>query len=375
LLEEWLWSFIRWFMENFVAFFSGALVAVVVILAILLFYPEKLEHLIAMISRLFAWCSYRLERRYIGKSIKADLNTHIKELNREAPVLSLAPVDIKWVEAEDVYAELRKGKIIIFMRNYRKQPKNLAVAASVYVAKALLPKVRRYVNPSLMEAIDYVVAKKLVSHSPEAVGYLVEIYAERLKKNADLKELIPIVDDIQGAGYLTRIILREFKNSFIGQYPREPSQEMWDETIEFVLRTHELLTKPPEERGYHTVQPGRWIKAAIVPIARSETVLTRGLEPHFTFIKECLNKGVSDFFVVAAGGVNIRLAKFFVKELQRLGFEEEASDEYRGHYRDIPRMRLFCAFLRVPQPDVVLPALAVLIQEMRKRRMKLLETG
>ena len=344
--EDWLWSAIDWLFKHLGAVFGGFALGVLFMLLIALLRPENLDYFVAEISRFFAWCSDRLERRYIGKSIKAGLNAQIRELNKEVPGLSLRPVDIKWVESREVYAQLKKGKIIIFMKNYHEQPKNLAIAASVYVPKALLPRVRRYVDPDLMEAIDYVIAKKLVSHSPGAIGYLVEIYSERFERKPRIKELVTLVDDIEASGYLTRIILREFRDSFIGAYPREPNAEMWKESVDFVIRAHELLAKPPEERRYLDIPQGRWIRAAIVPIARSETVMVRGIDPHIAFVKKCINRGICDFFIVAAGWVNIQLAKMVVDELKSLGLVEITRDEYRGFYRDIPRMRLFCAFLR-----------------------------
>jgi hypothetical protein len=148
------------------------------------------------------------------------------------------------------------------------------------------------------------------------------------------KDFIGRVDKIHEQGYLTRILLSEYKKLGYLLYPKEPVPETFNETSELESKIYALVTKRPEEKVSPDVC-GKFIKVTIVPIAKDETIMKGGVEPHLTFIKKSLEKGIRTFYVVAAGKLNVTLAKGLVNIVEKdYGLKKVFSEEYNAIFRE-----------------------------------------
>jgi len=191
-----------------------------------------------------------------------------------------------------------------------------------------------------MKAVDYVVSKNILAADPNALSYFIDVTAGEVKQ---VKGLVEEVEEINKGGYVTRILLSEYKK-LSSLYPSDPKPDVHEETRSFELKIYRLVTKKPEEK----VDPaylGKYIKAAIVPIAKAETLEISGLDAHMKFIGESLEKGINTFYIVAAGEINTFFAKQALKEAEkRYRLRKIYEEEYHGVHRG-RKMKIFVGIL------------------------------
>jgi len=310
--------------------FSGTGLFAFAFFLVWVFYPEKVEKWVILFSKLVAYFSEKHERRYISKHIEYNVNSLREKLCKESSGILPYKIEVEWINLDEIESYLQGDNVLIVkMKNHRNQSKNLAIAVKEYVPNALIPTARMYVEPSLMKAIDYVVSKEFLKRDTSAFTY----FSEVVKVEPKVKEFVEKVDKINEQGFLTRVLLSEYKKLGL-LYPREPTQEAYNETLDLESKVHALVIKKPEEK----VSPkicGRFIKATLVPVAKEETVEKGGIEPHLTFIKNANNEGIKTFYVVAAGKTNILLAKTVVNRIEReTNLKRVYEEEYTGIFRE-----------------------------------------
>jgi hypothetical protein len=309
---------------------SGTGLLAIAFFLVWVFYPEKVEKWGILLSKLVAYFSEKHERRYISKHIEYNINSLRERLCEESSDILPYKVEVEWINTDEIESYLQGDNVLIVkMENHRNQSKNLAIAVKEYVPNALIPTARRYVEPLLMKAIDYVVSKEFLKRDTSAFTY----FSEVVKVEQNTKDLVEKVDKINEQGYLTRILLSEYKKLGV-LYPREPTPETYNETLDLESKVHALVTKKPKEKVSPEIR-GKFIKAALVPVAREETVEKGGIEPHLAFIKNSINEGIKSFYVVAAGKTNIILAKTVVNNVEReTDLKRVYEEEYTGIFRE-----------------------------------------
>ena len=322
--------------------FAGVGGIALVLLLTWVFYPEKIEKWAILLHKFFAYVSEKHERKYIAKHIESKINTHTEKLCSECKGALPYSIKIKWMKIDNVESELREGKLIVKMENHRNQSKNFAYAVREYVPNTLIPKARRYVEPTLMEGIDYTTSKGILSDDTRALSYFADIAEKDFDAKPELKQVVDELDTLHRQGCLTRIILSEFA-ALSKLYPSDPDKRIHQETVDFQKNVLEFATKEPEE-DVDTRFNRKNMQVAIVPIARLSKLLTVGTRPHLAFIDRTIKEGINRFYVTAVG-VNIPYAKELSETLMETrGFRKLSEDEYTGIYRE-KRRKMYCACL------------------------------
>jgi len=134
-------------------------------------------------------------------------------------------VRIKWVDVEKPETYLKDGVVILKMKNYRNNSKNLAYAASFYVTSALIPEAKPYIHPKIMEGMEYVVTKEFVEEDPLSIEYLKEVFKAALEDKETRNKILKL-EAINDQRFLTRILLREY-TKLSNLYPREPDENTY----------------------------------------------------------------------------------------------------------------------------------------------------
>jgi len=188
-------------------------------------FPEKFERIIIMINKVLAYLSEKHERKYISRQIEYSIERKRRELDRSG-VSNILPYGIKieWTNVDDPDFSLKENMLIVKMKNHRNQSKNLAIATKIYVNNALIPKARRYVEPILMKSIDFIISKHILSWDTAAITHFLKLEEVNIRKNPELKMTIEHLDKIDGVGYITRILLREY-DKLSALFPREPEKK------------------------------------------------------------------------------------------------------------------------------------------------------
>ena len=322
---------------NIIGVLSGSTVTAIALLWLFIKNPEKVEKWASMIMKVGAYFSERMEKNYMATNIQSTSSGKRKELGMDGDVLSY-DLRIKWTQEELAEIDLKENKVIVMMRRFDSQSKNLANVVSLYVPKALLPKSRRYIEPNLIKGIDFIISKKLLDDNPTSLNYYVE--REIVTHSEKIIECLELLEPLNSVGRLSRVVIPEFQK-LSGLYPQEPNLNVHNETIQLIRKLNTFESAPPG------VEPGGsflgdYIKMTMVPVGKGVNISLAGITPHFEYIKRQIKEGIEHFYIVSAHYNNI-----FAKELVRkacreinlnLVFEEKYKGIFRGRKTD-----MYCA--------------------------------
>lgn len=323
----------------FLSTISSSLATALILLYLFLKYPEKVEKWVAMSARAIARFNERAARTHMAADIQSTIDGRRKKLNTSEEILPYG-VKVKWTDADRIQTDLKENRVVVMMRPYQSQSKNLAHIVSVYVPGTLLPMARRYVEPNLMSGIDHVISKSILEKNPTALEYYLSEIMSQVSNG--VRSHIAKMDRVHEQGCLTRMFLPELKRLTI-LYPKEPDHKVFGETVELEGLLYEFITREPGV----DVSPSylaTHIKMAIVIVARPERIFLERTDAHLRFMQGALLRGIDHFYVVSTGPF-IKYAKDLIKDSQqKLNLFKAYEEEYEGNFRG--RMtKMFCALL------------------------------
>jgi len=320
---------------------STFVVTVIAIFWLLIKYPEKVEKWISMLARAIASVSERAARVHMATDVQSTIDESRKKINTHEETLAYG-VSVKWTNADRVQTDLRENKVVIMMRPYPSQARNLAHIVSLYVPRALLPRARMYVEPNLMSGIDHTLSKSILEENTSALEYYLSEVID--KANDEVKSYVLEMDEIHKQGTLTRIMLPELKRLSI-LYPKQPDDRTTKETTELAELMYEFVTREPGEIGSPIpCYTGTHIKLAIVTVAKPQKLVHEKTKSHFRFIEGELGRGVNHFYIVSTGFF-VKYCKDLIKDCQeKLNLVKVYEERYTGIFRG-KVTELFCALL------------------------------
>ena len=309
-------------------------------------YPEKFERFVALVYRLLAPMRRWFSKRYIAYDIQGKINSQIKKINKESNNALPYGIKVRWTDVDTAEAEIRRGKVVVIMKDYKNQSVNMARAALAYTSMGLIPKSRSYVKPDLMRTIDYIVARKLVEDDAGARKYLEASFEEEKTGNPRMGNYMNLLIPIDEQGLLTRLLLYDFRwlGDILHSYP---NKDVHEETVKYTEFVHRIVTKQPGE-DVPLMFPGRYIKTNVILVARETSLAPFS---HVTAIQLCVKRGATTIHVLAAGS-NITLAKAVVTMAKNdLGLIKVREEEYKSYYHPAQKkMSLYHAILEMPTP-------------------------
>jgi len=330
-------------LTNFIIAISSGLGAAFILFLYMFRNPEKIEKWGSILFKVGAFVSEKSEKRYMATNIQSTISEKRKELGLNGDVIPYG-LNIKWTEESSVEVDLKENNVVIMLKKFDSQSKNLANVISLYVPKALLPRARNYIDNNLVSGIDFIIGKNFLSGNTTALEYYVN--SESSIHAIDVKEYIPKIDKLNSTGRLSRILIQEFKN-LNSLYPLEPTQDMKEDSKHLFESIYDFEILEPgsliEGSGIYVSDN---FKMAIVPVGRSVTLYNSGTDKHLIFILEQIPKGIRNFYVVGAGD-NIFHAKSLIKRVCKVGnINLIHEEEYNGLFRGT-KQKLYCALLSV----------------------------
>jgi hypothetical protein len=321
--------------------FAGLGGVALVVLLLWIFLPEKIEKWAILLHRGLAYFSERHERKYIAGSIENRLRRWKERLLKVSKGILPYDLKIRWVDIDVVESELKEGKLIVKMKNHRNQSKNFAFAVKEFVPNTLIPKARQYVDPLIMGGIDYVVSKSMLAEDTRALQYFSDETQDKFS-DPTFRQIVNELDTIHEEGKLTRILLPEYSTLSI-LYPQDPNRTVQVETANFEKMLFNFITREKDQTGQLDVN-GSYIQSAIIPVAKSSTLLTSGVEPHLNAIKKRVEGGTTRFYIVAARSNIVYARQVYEEACSVYGLTKNWEDEYKGLYQQ-RRNKLYCACL------------------------------
>lgn len=280
---------------------------------------DKVEALVAWFYRTFSWAHKKWEYGNVATNVQSTVNTVSEALNREAPDVSPHPMKIEWAKtAQAAEAFLRDGEIIVTMDYSPNRDRNLVVSTLAYLGKGLLPRARPYVDKILLRATDFTVAKRIFMSARQslAMSFFFENYLEpEMEKEPQLRDGCTLLDRLQGAGFFSRIFLRQIH--YIGDkvFPATPDDATRRESRDFAYFLEEIATRERGEKTSLTFARSR-IRANVMLVAREEAKLW-GTQRYERRTQINLDRGIEHMYICARGVDNISLAQQIAKEQEK----------------------------------------------------------
>jgi hypothetical protein len=294
---------------------TGMLILVGIYVA---FFPEKLEKIVGWIATGIARVYRKADKTAVAMKVQGEINSLRVKMAHSAPQMLERKLKIRWTTAEEAEAVVRGGDVIVFMRDSRRPGENVATAVMAFLPKALIPRGRRYVDPDTIRAVDLTVAKAMITLEDSSEGALDAFYERHLdpaRAGSDrLKQKIAEIDAVDLHGWLSRILLCEYRRLGNLLHPADPDDDCLAEAEEFADWLARLANKKKDELGSLTF-PGRYISVAIIFVAQREVLAAHGTAPYRKRVKQHLYTDRFDSIYLLARDPNIDAVDEVVKSL------------------------------------------------------------
>jgi hypothetical protein len=254
--------------------------------------PEKAEIWGSWAWRLIGLVFRSADNKAVAYRVQGEVNSATAKLFGSAPVgMVEGKLKIHWTTAEDMPTVVRNGEVVVFMQRSDQREQNVAKATMLYVPKAIVPRARPYVNPTIMEAVDLVVAKSILAEDDENIGVLDTFFRDYLDvamaESNSLRERLDEIDEIDLQGWLTRVLLREYLYLGRDLYPALAQDSWLRETEAFARWLHKLATKKPGDYGSLDYR-GPLLSVGIIFVAERQRLAIHGLDIYRKRVKRLL---------------------------------------------------------------------------------------
>lgn len=292
-----------------------------VILVYLLFMPEKAERVGGWVSGFIAKVFRKVDRTAVALKVQGAINSMRAELLKNAPELIEKRLRIKWADVDEAEARLRDGECLVVMRRSEHHEENMAHAVMAYLPRAMLPRARPYLDKDRMRAADLVIAKALLSHDDSPVGALPIFYEKHLDpardESAELKKKIGELDELDLNGWLSRVLLAEYRVLGDALHPGEPDGYCIKDSEEFARWLHRLACRAPGDKTASLTYRGRYFRIAVIFVAQKDRIEREGLAPYRKRAKRCLYQEKFDAVYLMARDDNIAAVEALAEDLEK----------------------------------------------------------
>ena len=150
----------------------------VVVLILLLLFPEKIEKWASIFWKVLAWIFRSAHKKYVKHDLQSRVNSFTKRLRHSTPTLTNERLSIEWIGPEmNRRAFIDQGKVVLRLRRDDPDDHNFIHGAFLFTTTCLLHKAKRYLSPSQRDAIDLFVCAKLIeSEKPSIISVFLDEY-------------------------------------------------------------------------------------------------------------------------------------------------------------------------------------------------------
>jgi len=286
--------------------------------------PDKVERIICLLLRLLSHIPIgqrRLSHPRLATSLQTTINPALESINSSAFKVLPRAMKIEWAKTgQDAQTFLRDGHVIVRIHPNVDDDHNIAVATVAYLRRGLLPQARHYVDPTLMQATDYAVAKHIfkLANRHSASEYLIQnLLLPEASSNPQLSNDSTTLDAIGDAGLLSPVFLVQLHSLGKRLFPATPNTRVAREIRSFLEFLEDIALKGRGEIVDLDFARSN-IRVKVMLVARQETK-QRGTQDFIRRIRRAQSDGLDYIYINAWGQDNIRFAEAIAKSQQRAG--------------------------------------------------------
>ena len=321
---------------------------------------DKIERILGRVWSAISAVGRFGDKTAVAMRVQGDINTARAAITRHAPDGLLdSRIKIKWQDVEAAKALLRDGEVVVCMRRSKYHEENMAHALMAFLPKAVVPRARRYVDKPTMRAADLTLAKAILSAADQRPGALDVFFEEHLdpaREDEELRQRIEEVDEIDLHGWLLRMMLPEFRQLGDQLYPGEVDRRCAQDAAGFTRWLYALASREPGSESAQLAYEGRYIRVAVVLVARRAVLLERGTDPYRKVAKRLIYSGEYDAVYLMGRDDNMDAVRAIFERLREDGRVASSScHQYKLRpdfkKRKLPRDHAIIACLRPHQGD------------------------
>ena len=242
-------------------------------------------------------------RSAVALKIQQSLNLAQEEINSEAKGIIPYRAKVEWVDKPS-YLDTEDEVVVIRMKEYEENPRNVAYSVIDYISKGMIPYSRLYIEKPIQTAIDSTIVKKiLLERDKGALDYFLTNVLNKALGQEGVQHYIDIMNNLDERGLFTRVYLEEAKELGLELYPT-PDQDALRETKEYVEHLNLLATRKKGELAKADPYIGRKIKVAYVLIAEPEKLKREGFAPYVEYAMHCVEDGAEAIYLLSRGRKN-----------------------------------------------------------------------
>lgn len=341
-----LTAFLQWLLSSLPSIVVTVIITTLAVAWGIVRYYDKFELIQGRLARWFAWFSKRAERATVALDLQSRCETLAKTINSEVPGALAYGLKVEWARETSPEAFVQEGHVVLRLDHHRNQARNVMVAVMTYLPKALIPQARSYTHPVPLKGLDLTVARKVIApYGTEALTYFIhEALEPAFTESNEVRASCADLEALDDRGLLFRVLVRELLQVGTALFPRAPSDEVRNETKEFV---DFLSTIAKRERGQDVPLKfqGRHISVGLVLVARREIYHAYGVTAYTRRIMTLVRQGVRNVYV-GGWGHNVSTVREVVRSLQGLTGLDAVSEAYHRIKNDDTTWKAVLVLLR-----------------------------
>lgn len=240
--------------------------------------PEKLDKWIYLYNRYSIHKTEKKERKIISSNLDYKISTMAKQVNKEAEGIIPFGLRIKWADLNaDSYVE--KNEVIVVLKREDNNDQNIINACGAFIPKALLPKSRNIIDATILKTLDTYFIKKVLNQGnyDSAYNYFMEnIFNPFCSESEENNKLVQIYSGLDEIGFLTRVLLEEFRRVGAKLYGTMEEGSFIEESKAFLKFIKSFTERRPGDLTKLYFDGDR-IKIAIIFIAKMSTIRHEGV--------------------------------------------------------------------------------------------------
>lgn len=288
-------------------------------------HDEKVDRWVAKIDKFLISIGIKRDKSFIIKDIRSKINSASKKINKEAEGIVTKKVDIRFVNQNNIESFLRKDKVIIRMRHYTHQDKNIVNAIIYYTKTGILQTGKRYLPEDIKNALDLAITKKILAEEEElgtAMEYFsINVLKPKLEKDPDLQKRFSMIELMENKGIFTRILLREIRAIGKILYPNEPTLVEIEETTNFFSFLEPFAEHRKTSGEVDNINEWDFmdnnIQIGILYVANLEYIDKVGLRPYEARIQQKIDRGCKRIYIFGRGDYNIEAIEALIKKVHK----------------------------------------------------------
>ncbi len=298
----------------------GLPLVLVALIAYVLLLPEKAQIISGWIWSLIGRVFRGGDRKAVALRVQGHVNAATRSLRKQVPDgIIEGKLKIKWSDAEKAQSILRDGEVVVFMRRSRFHEENVAHALMIYLPKAVLPRARRYLDKTTMEAADLTIAKAILGSSTSAQGILEVFYEQHLdpacEEDAVLHKKVTEMDEIDLHGWLLRVLLPEYQCLGNQLHPADPDQRCIADAEAFARWLHRLAAREMGDDTHPLSFEGLYLRIAVIFVAIPQKLEKHGTDPYRRRAKTLIYSGKYDGVYLMARDHNMWAVREIIQKL------------------------------------------------------------